>query len=120
MRRRLGSILIALAVASGADGRVVGDVPFYGDRGPAQHGHAAYGALLAQMKEKLGGQGVFQASPGGIFNSPAKLRSRIDSKFGAEAIWYPGAGNHEKETAADMARLRAEYATGHGVHKPFV
>ncbi len=74
---------------------------------------AAYDLVLAAMQGNVGGQGAFQVSPGDI-DPPANLRARIDNRFGATAIWYPGIGNHEEETPADMDWLRAEYANANG------
>ena len=45
-------------------------------------------------------------SPGDI-DPPAPVRATIDAVLGPNYVWYPGVGNHEAETPADMAWLRA-------------
>ena len=78
---------------------------------------AAYDQVCAAMNANVGGQGVFQVSPGDI-DPLQPLRDKIDSRFGASALWYPGVGNHEAETSADMDWIRAEYDSGNGVRTP--
>ncbi len=78
---------------------------------------ATYRVVATAMNTWIGGQGVFQVSPGDI-DPPAPLRTVIDDLFGTSAIWYPGIGNHEEETASDMDWLRAEYNTGNGLRTP--
>lgn len=72
-----------------------------------------WAATLAAMQEKISSQGVFHMSPGDI-DPPQPLRDAIDSCFGPAAVWYPGPGNHEVETASDMTWIRAEYQTDNG------
>ena len=78
--------------------------------------YAVYDAMLAQMKAKIGGQGVFQISPGDI-ESHAKLRERIDARFGKDAVWFAGIGNHDTG-AKKIKWLRNEYINGNGARKP--
>ena len=78
---------------------------------------AAFDSILVQMQTKVGGLGAFHASPGDI-DPPQNIRTRIDNRYGTSAIWYPGLGNHEEETAADMTWIRAEYTTGNGGRVP--
>ena len=52
------------------------------------------------------GSGAFMVSPGDI-DPPANVEWTIQQYLGAAYTWYPGAGNHETETPADMAWLRA-------------
>jgi len=73
--------------------------------------------LLAAMNAHVGGEGAFHVSPGDIDPIPP-VRTLIDTYCGADAIWYPGIGNHEEETAADMAWLRDEFNNGNGVRTP--
>ena len=56
------------------------------------------------------GAGAFMVSPGDI-DPPGAVREVLDSLLGADYVWYPVVGNHESETAEDMAWLR-EYNTG--------
>lgn len=116
MRKRFLLFLIALALCIAQTAVFAAAFHFTVTADP--RGMAgAYDNLLAQMKEKIGGQGVFQVSPGDI-DPPAPLRAKIDARFGKDAVWYPGIGNHEKETVEDMAWLRAEFASGNGVRIP--
>ena len=73
--------------------------------------------VLAAINAKCGGPGAFHTSSGDI-DPLQPLRDRIDSRFGAAALWYPGVGNHEAETVEDMAWIRAEYHTGNAVRVP--
>lgn len=72
----------------------------------------AFDAVLAAIQAKVGGLGAFHVSPGDI-DPPANIRAKIDARFGVNALWYPGVGNHEAETAADMTWIRDEYTVGH-------
>lgn len=51
------------------------------------------------------GPGEFMISPGDI-DPPAGVLSTIQTYIDGNYIWYPVAGNHEAETADDMAWLR--------------
>jgi len=53
----------------------------------------------------LGG-GAFMVSPGDI-DPPGDVEWTIKQYIGQDYLWYPLVGNHEAETAADMAWLRA-------------
>jgi len=72
--------------------------------------------LLVAMNDNVGGPGAFHVSPGDIDpkDNPQLLRDKINLRHGTDAIWYPGIGNHEAETPADMTWLRDEYNVGHG------
>jgi hypothetical protein len=67
------------------------------------------------------GKGVFMLSPGDI-DPPEDSRWTIDQVLGTDYMWYPVVGNHEEETSADMAYLRAyDYdANGAGVEPDLV
>ena len=78
---------------------------------------AVFDTILAQMQTKVGGLGTFHVSPGDI-DPPQNIRTRIDSRFGTSAVWYPGLGNHETETPADMTWIRTEYTSGNGGRVP--
>lgn len=52
------------------------------------------------------GSGLFMVSPGDI-DPPADVRWTITQTLGITYTWYPVAGNHEAETAADMDWLRS-------------
>lgn len=113
LTRILGFALALIAVTTAAWG-----APFHFTVTCDQRNFdAAYDAVLAAMQQKVGGQGAFQVSPGDI-DPPQNLRARIDSRFGASATWYPGIGNHEAETAADMTWVRDEYSIGHSGRPP--
>lgn len=73
--------------------------------------------LLAAINTNIGGPGVFHVSAGDI-DPLQPLRDAIDARFGPATIWFPGIGNHEAETAADMVWLRDEYKNGNGVRTP--
>ena len=108
LRVVLISILMCGVVASfGAAGSfnftVTGDCADY---------DAVYDQLLAQMQQKIGGQGVFQVTVGDLLPC-AKTRARIDSRFGMSAVWYPVVGNHDRGSVPNMAWIRDEYNSGH-------
>jgi len=73
--------------------------------------------LLAAININIGGPGVFHVSAGDI-DPLQPLRDTIDARFGPASIWFPGIGNHEAETAADMVWIRDEYNNGNGVRTP--
>jgi hypothetical protein len=52
------------------------------------------------------GEGLFMVSPGDI-DPPSGVLAVFQEVLGTDYDWYPVAGNHEAETAADMAWLRA-------------
>jgi len=52
------------------------------------------------------GPGVFMVGPGDI-DPPANVHWTITQSLGSSYPWFPIAGNHETETAEDMAWLRA-------------
>jgi hypothetical protein len=52
-----------------------------------------------------GGAGLFMVSAGDI-DPPSEVYSTIRSFIRHDYIWYPVVGNHESETASDMAWLR--------------
>ncbi len=80
--------------------------------------HAKFGNTLDGINLLVGGPGAFHVSPGDIDGTIPENRAQIDMKFGGDALWYPGVGNHEAETPADMAWLRDEYNNGNGVRAP--
>ncbi len=73
--------------------------------------------VLAAINSNVGGPGIFHLSAGDI-DPLQPLRDKIDVRFGPSALWYPGIGNHEMETPADMTWLRNEYNNGNGVRTP--
>ena len=80
--------------------------------------HAKFADTLAAINTLVGGPGAFHVSPGDIDGTVPENRAVIDTHFGADALWYPGVGNHEAETAADMTWIRDEYNNGNGVRTP--
>lgn len=78
---------------------------------------AGYDAVLAQMKQKIGGQGAFQICAGDL-DAPAKLRARITARFGRSALWFAAIGNHDSASSDAMTWLRDEYTTGHDGRAP--
>lgn len=80
--------------------------------------HTEFGDTLQAINTYVGDYGAFHASPGDVDQSIPDNRAVIDTYFGADALWYPGVGNHEKETAADMTWLRNEYNNGNGIRTP--
>jgi hypothetical protein len=70
-------------------------------------GATEFGGVLAALAAI--GAGDFLVSPGDI-DPPAAVRTAIDQTLGVGFPWFPVVGNHEAETAADMAYLR-----GYGV-----
>ena len=108
----IGSLLCCLAVSQAS----AVSFHFTVTADPREY-DAAYDQLLGQMQVKIGGQGVFQVSCGDI-DPPWNIRTRIDNRFTTSAIWYPGIGNHEEETAEDMTWLRDEYNVGHAPRVP--
>ena len=110
MRTRTLALLLVLLVATTAAWGAT--FRFTATADPRQY-DAAFDLVLAAMQSKVGGIGVFHVSPGDI-DPPQNIRSRIDTRFGTSAIWYPGIGNHEEETPADMTWLRDEYNVGNG------
>ena len=63
------------------------------------------------------GKGAFMISPGDI-DPPWDVYQTIKSVLGEDYPWFPVVGNHEAETAADMAWLR-EFNRG-GKKLPFI
>lgn len=57
------------------------------------------------------GENAFMISPGDI-DPPENVKWTIEQTLGADYLWYPGAGNHETETPADMTWLRDYNAGG--------
>jgi hypothetical protein len=57
------------------------------------------------------GAGHFLVSPGDL-DPPAGVRGAIDGALGPGFPWFPVVGNHEAETAGDMAYLRGYAAAG--------
>lgn len=72
--------------------------------------------VLVAMNDNVGGPGAFHVSPGDIdpSDNPQLLRDKINLRHGTNAIWYPGVGNHERESPSDMTWIRDEYNIGHG------
>jgi hypothetical protein len=60
---------------------------------------------------------VFMVSPGDI-DPPADCRWTIDQIFGTDFLWFPVVGNHEEETASDMAYLRSYVLDPNGAAEP--
>jgi len=67
--------------------------------------------LRCSVNTLVGGPGAFHVSPGDVDPIPQN-RTQLNTHFGVNALWYPGVGNHERETGADMAWLRNEYNNG--------
>jgi len=63
------------------------------------------------------GSGAFMVSPGDL-DPPADVSWTIQTHLGAGYLWYPGVGNHEAETSADMSWLRGLNPGGDSL--PFV
>jgi len=80
--------------------------------------HDNFVNVCQAIKRNVGGAGLFHVSPGDIDGSIAENRAVIDSVFGSATVWYPGIGNHEAETLADMTWLRNEYHDGNGARTP--
>lgn len=114
---RVLRVVLTILIFAGLAHCVIADTWHFTATADQRGFDAIYDQLLTQMVAKIGGQGAFQVSPGDI-DPPANLRLRIDARIGPTAIWYPGVGNHEEETAADMTWLRAEYNTGNAGRLP--
>jgi len=78
---------------------------------------ARWNRVMAAIVSNVGDEGAFHISPGDI-DPLQPIRDGIDTNLGSSAIWYPGVGNHEKETGADMTWIRNEYNNGNGVRTP--
>jgi hypothetical protein len=78
-----------------------------GDIGPpaAGGGTEFRAALDALAAIDAAGAGAFLLTPGDM-DPPASIRGAIDGGLGAGFPWFPAVGNHEAETASDMAYLR--------------
>ena len=112
-------IFCTAAVALFACGRVARAAEFHFTVTADPRGqHAAFGSTLQAINDLVGGPGAFHVSPGDIDGTIPENRAVIDAYFGPGALWYPGAGNHETETPADMAWLRNEYHNGNGLRTP--
>ncbi len=102
------SVLVVLCVTGAAMGQ-----PFHFTvTADPRSQHAKFGNTLAAINSLVGGPGAFHVSPGDVDQTIPDNRAQIDTYFGAAALWYPGVGNHEAETALDMTWLRTEYNTG--------
>jgi hypothetical protein len=62
---------------------------------------------------------VFMITAGDL-DPPAGVRWTIDQTLGADYLWFPVVGNHEAETPADMAYLRAYDVDPNGSAPPNV
>jgi hypothetical protein len=71
---------------------------------PAANGGTQFRAAMDALSPL--GAGAFLLSPGDI-DPPAAVRGAIDGALGADLPWFPVIGNHEAETADDMAYLRS-------------
>jgi len=74
---------------------------FAGDRHP---GREYFAGVCEAIREE--GPGEFMISPGDI-DPPQQIKDTLEKHMGAHYAWYPVVGNHEAETPADMAWLRA-------------
>jgi hypothetical protein len=72
--------------------------------------HEQFRKVCKAINKKMGGPGVFHVSSGDI-GPLAKNRKIIDEEFGANAIWYPVAGNHDSDNPSDpdMKWIREEF-----------
>lgn len=84
----------------------------------ARSEHGRYGDVLSAMNSLVGGQGVFQISPGDMDGGLWDNRAEVDLQMGPDAIWIPVVGNHEAEDAAEMQWIRTEFLTGNDVRAP--
>lgn len=80
--------------------------------------HTVFGNVCQAINNILGGTGAFHISVGDIDEQIWENRAKIDTYFGASAIWYPVIGNHEAETGIDMEWLRNEYNNGNSIRTP--
>jgi predicted phosphodiesterase len=77
--------------------------------GPAPAGQRYFDGACEAIRQ-LGG-GAFMITPGDCDPLPP-VRATLDRILGSNYVWYPVAGNHEAETAVDMAWLRAWASNG--------
>ncbi|HYG68095.1 MAG TPA: metallophosphoesterase [Anaeromyxobacteraceae bacterium] len=70
-------------------------------------GPTEFGGVLAALADL--GPGEFLVSPGDL-DPPADVRASIDAALGADFPWLAVVGNHEVESPAHMAYLRARGA----------
>jgi hypothetical protein len=73
-----------------------------------RYNHEQFRKVCKAINKKMGGPGVFHVSAGDI-GPLAKNRKIIDEEFGADAIWYPVAGNHDSENPSNMKWIRKEF-----------
>ncbi|UCD30135.1 MAG: DNRLRE domain-containing protein, partial [Planctomycetota bacterium] len=66
--------------------------------------------LVLDAITATGGPGEFMVCPGDI-DPPDVVDAKLDEEFGTDFPWYPVVGNHEEETASDMAWIRNEVPT---------
>lgn len=78
---------------------------------------AIFDSTLVQMQTKVGGIGAFLVSPGDL-DPPANLRTRINTRCGTGAVWFPVVGNHDAESPTNMTWRRSEYTNGNSVRLP--
>jgi len=81
--------------------------------GQGQYDSRRYFRGVCEAISALGGVS-FMVSPGDV-DPPAGVRWTLDAVFGAGFPWYPAAGNHDAETPAAMAWLRALNPGGSGL-----
>jgi Calcineurin-like phosphoesterase len=122
--RFLGPLLVAVTVLGSAAAQVPSSFHFTVTSDIHQK-TAIYGGVLDAMLANSGGQGAFQISIGDVCDragqTPQTIRDLIDSRCGAQAVWYPAVGNHDASvatTSASMTWRYAEYETGNGVRTP--
>ena len=111
--------LLSVVLVLGVAGAAMGESFHFTVTADPRDYHDKFGDTLNAINTLVAGPGVFHVSPGDIDHTVAENRAEIDTYFGADALWYPGVGNHEAETPEDMTWLRDEYNTGNaGVRTP--
>jgi hypothetical protein len=115
MRLRTALLISTLLVASGAKAAgaaasgppivlaVAADMRSFA--GPGEYDSASYFRGACEAMAAVGGVSCL-ISPGDV-DPPAGVRWTLDAVLGASFPWYPAVGNHDAETPADMAWLRA-------------
>jgi hypothetical protein len=73
--------------------------------GPGEYDSASYFRGACEAMAAVGGVTCL-ISPGDV-DPPSGVRWTLDTVLGGSFPWYPAAGNHDAETPADMAWLRA-------------
>jgi len=110
------SVVLVLGIAGAAMGE---SFHFTVTADPRDY-HDKFGDTLNAINTlvDVDGPGVFHVSLGDIDHTIPDNRAEIDTYFGADALWYPGVGNHEAETPEDMTWLRDEYNFGNNGRDP--